>query len=226
MLQFEHQVWRRGFRRVAGVDEAGRGTLAGPVVAAAVIFDPDFLRIEARGLLKDFKDSKELTAAGRETCYELLCGFDAVEMAVGVADVFEIDRYNILQATFAAMGRAVTGLPVPPDHVLIDGPHAPPISFPCTPIIDGDAQSLSIAAASIVAKVTRDRMMVELDARFPGYGLAGHKGYGTEMHTKALFEHGPSPAHRRSFRPVQDALRIHAYLAGRKEQADRQGATK
>ncbi len=202
---------------MAGVDEAGRGPLAGPVVAAALIFDSDFLKAEARGLLKDLKDSKELTAAGRERGYALLCGLETVEMAVGIADAFEIDRYNILQATFMAMSRAVCGLPQPPDHVLIDGPHAPHIPYPCTPIIDGDALSLTIAAASIVAKVTRDRLMVELDARFPGYGLAGHKGYGTPFHIQALFEHGPSSIHRRSFRPVQDAIRIQAYLNRQKE---------
>lgn len=225
MLQFEHQAWQRGFRRVAGVDEAGRGTLAGPVVAAALVFDPDFLRAEALGVLKDLKDSKELTVAGRERSYELLCGLEAVEMAVGIADAFEIDRYNILQATFMAMSRAVCGLPRPPDHVLIDGPHSPRIPYPCTPIIDGDALSLTIAAASIVAKVTRDRLMVELEERFPGYGLAGHKGYGTAFHIQALFERGPSAIHRRSFRPVQDAIRIHAYLDSRKDPPD-QGVTK
>ncbi len=225
MLQFEHQAWQRGFVRVAGVDEAGRGPLAGPVVAAALVFEPAFLKAEARGLLKEFKDSKLLTAARRESCFELLCGLDAVDMAIGAADAFEIDRYNILQATFMAMGRAVAGLADAPDHVLIDGPHIPLIPYSCTPIIDGDALSLTIAAASIVAKVMRDRFMVELDGRFPGYGLAAHKGYGTQLHTQALFEHGPSPAHRRSFRPVQDATRIHAYLEDRKR-ANGQGTVK
>jgi ribonuclease HII len=216
LLKFEHEAWQLGFRRVAGVDEAGRGTLAGPVVAVALVFDADFLKAEARGLLKDIKDSKELTVAGRERGYEILCGLAEVDMAVGIADAFEIDRYNILQATFMAMNRAVCGLPQPPDHVLIDGPHTPRIPYSCTPIVDGDALSLTIAAASIVAKVTRDRLMVELDGRFPGYGLAGHKGYGTPFHIQALYEHGPSAVHRRSFRPVQDAIRIHAYLDSQK----------
>jgi ribonuclease HII len=220
LLQFEHQAWKQGFSRVAGVDEAGRGPLAGPVVACALLFDPDFLKAEAKGLLKEFKDSKVLSAGGREDCYALLCGLDTVDMAVGAADAFEIDRYNILQATFIAMGRAVAGLAELPDQVLVDGPHAPLLPCPCTPIVDGDALSLSIAAASIVAKVTRDRFMVELDARLPGYGMAGHKGYGTQFHTQAMFEHGVSPVHRRSFRPVQDAIRIHAYLQSRKRQAD------
>ena len=225
MLQFERQAWDKGFRRVAGVDEAGRGTLAGPVVAAALVFDSDFLKAEARGSLKELKDSKELTEAGRERCYALLAGLAQVEFAVGVADAFEIDRHNILQATFLAMRRAVCGLPHPPDHVLVDGPHAPSLPYPCTPMIDGDALSLTVAAASIVAKVTRDEMMRELDGRFPGYGLAGHKGYGTPFHTQALMERGPSAVHRRSFRPVQDAIRIHAWLARQKSDSD-QGATK
>jgi ribonuclease HII len=220
LLQFERQAWQRGFARVAGVDEAGRGPLAGPVVACALVFDPDFLKAEAKGLLCEFKDSKELSAAGRETCYALLCGLDTVDMAVGAADAFEIDRYNILQATFIAMGRAVAGLADPPDHVLVDGPHSPVLPCSCTPIIDGDALSLSIAAASIVAKVTRDRYMVDLDARIPHYGMAGHKGYGTPLHTQAMFEHGVTPVHRRSFRPVQDAIRIHAYLETRRKQAN------
>jgi len=225
LLQFERQAWAKGFRRVAGVDEAGRGPLAGPVVAAALVFEPGFLEAEARGLLKELKDSKELTEAGRNRCFALLCGLREVDLAVGSADPFEIDRINILQATFLAMSRAVGGLPHPPDHVLVDGPHAPRLPCPCTPIIDGDALSLSVAAASIVAKVTRDRLMRELDGRFPGYGLAGHKGYGTPFHTQALLERGPSPAHRRSFRPVQDAIRIHAWLARQKCESD-QGATK
>ena len=207
------------------MDEAGRGTLAGPVVAAAVLFEPGFLKAEAGGLLKELDDSKKLTVAGRERSYDLLGGLDAVTLAVGIADAFEIDRYNILQATFMAMTRAVCGLPQPPDHVLIDGPYSPRIPYPCTPIIDGDALSLSIAAASIVAKVTRDHLMVEMDSRFPGYGLAKHKGYGTAVHIQALFERGPSAIHRRSFRPVQDAIRIHAYLDSQKGPAD-QGATK
>ncbi len=210
---------------MAGVDEAGRGPLAGPVVAAAVIFDPAFLEAEARGLLRELKDSKELTEAGRNRSYDLLRGLREVELSVGAADVFEIDRINILQATFLAMSRAVGGYAHPPDHVLVDGPRAPSIPYPCTPIIDGDALSLSVAAASIVAKVTRDRLMRELDVRFPGYGLAGHKGYGTPFHTQALLERGPSPAHRRSFRPVQDAIRIHAWLARQKNDPG-QGATK
>lgn len=226
MLEFERQAWKRGFQRVAGVDEAGRGTLAGPVVAAAVVFDPVFLQAEATGLLKEFKDSKELTEAGRERCFELLCRLEPVEMAAGAADAFEIDRYNILQATFMAMNRAVRGLTQPPDHVLIDGPYPPPgLPCSCTPIVDGDALSLTIASASIVAKVLRDRLMGDMDARVPGYGLAGHKGYGTRFHTQALMEHGPSAVHRRSFRPVKDAIRIQEFLARQKKASDH-GATK
>lgn len=224
MLRFEREAWGKGFQRVAGVDEAGRGTLAGPVVAAAVLIDPAFLEAEATGLLGELNDSKRLTAAARERCFALLCGAAPVALAVGAADADEIDRRNILNATMRAMARAVAGLPVAPDQVLVDGPHAPCLACACTPIVDGDALSLSVAAASIVAKVMRDRMMRAWDGRFPGYGLAAHKGYGTAFHTQALLDRGPSPLHRRSFRPVQDAIRIQAWMA-RQARVSGQGPT-
>jgi len=212
LLEFETEAWKRGFRRVAGVDEAGRGPLAGPVVAAAVIFDVGFLQREAGGVLVGLTDSKQLGESERERFFALFSSSAEVEVAVGAADAFEIDRYNILQATFLAMRRAVAGLTPPPDAILVDGPYDPGLGRPAIPVVDGDARSLTVAAASVMAKVLRDRLMRAWDGRFPGYGLAGHKGYGTRLHTQALLEKGVSPLHRRSFRPVQDALRIRAFL--------------
>lgn len=217
MLRFEHEAWARGYRRVAGVDEAGRGPLAGPVVAAAVVFERAFLVAEEGGLLAGLTDSKQLTPLRREAFWALLLDRPEVRAGVGLADATEIDRLNILRATHLAMHRAVAALDDPPgtglapDHILVDGLAVP--GFPCssTPIVNGDALSLSIAAASVIAKVSRDRLMRELDSRFPAYGFAAHKGYGTKAHIQALLEHGASPAHRRSFRPVQDALRVRAW---------------
>jgi ribonuclease HII len=196
--------------RIAGIDEAGRGPLAGPVVAGAVIFDARFVQREEFGLLKGLTDSKQLSAARRESFYELLERSPPdVEIAVGIADCEEIDRLNILRATHAAMARALHGLPAPPpDFVLLDGLPVAGFPAPCRAIVGGDALSLSIAAASVVAKVVRDRLMVALDERYPAYGFAAHKGYGTAAHMRALLEHGPCPIHRRTFRPVREAAEI------------------
>ncbi len=213
MLEFESQAWERGFRRVAGVDEAGRGPLAGPVVAAAVVFDAAYLLREAGGILAGLTDSKQLGEKERERFFDLFCSVREVDASLGAADAFEIDRHNILRATFLAMRRAVAGLTPPPDAILVDGPYDPGLGVPVIPVVDGDARSLTVAAASVMAKVVRDRLMRGWDERFPGYGLAGHKGYGTRLHTQALFERGVLPLHRRSFRPVQDALRIRSYLS-------------
>lgn len=181
--------------RIAGVDEAGRGPLAGPVVAAAVILPH---RFSTRGL----DDSKVLTPAQRDRWFARLTG--AAEHGIGVATVDEIDRLNILRANHLAMRRAVAALPGPvPDHVLVDGLPIGEVGFPYTALVDGDARSVSIAAASILAKVTRDRIMGELEAQFPGYGFAQHKGYYTPEHVLALRQLGPCPAHRRSFAPVR-----------------------
>lgn len=214
MLQFERQAWEQGVVRLAGVDEAGRGPLAGPVVAAAVVFERTFLEAEQHRLLRDIDDSKTLTESQRETAYALLTGRCPLAMGVGVADVAEIDSLNILRATHLAMARALNALPVLPELALVDGLPVTGLPCPSQAIVDGDARSLIIAAASIIAKVTRDRLMRELDREYPVYGFAQHKGYGTRAHMQALLQHGPCPAHRRSFRPVRDALGIRAAGGG------------
>jgi len=208
LLAYEQQQWSAGHLRVAGVDEAGRGPLAGPVVAAAVVFLQEFAERESQDSLASLTDSKQLSESRRESFYELLLASDAVEVGVGVAEVEEIDRVNILRATHAAMKRAVEALPKLPDHILVDGRPVPGLPAPSTSIVKGDSLSLSIAAASIIAKVTRDRTMRELDTVYPEYGFAGHKGYGTQAHVQALLEHGPTPVHRISFRPVREAAAI------------------
>jgi ribonuclease HII len=183
---------------VAGVDEAGRGPLAGPVVAAAVILDPGKRRI--RGL----RDSKLLSPERRE---ELAARIreHAISWAVGSADVGEIDTLNILWATMLAMRRAIEALPVVPHEALIDGDRCPELGCPTFAIVKGDRDIAVISAASIIAKVTRDAMLIELDRAYPQYGFAQHKGYGTPEHLYALDRHGPCPIHRRSFAPVAQA---------------------
>lgn len=182
---------------VAGVDEAGRGPLAGPVVAAAVILPR---RLPARiALLID--DSKRLTAEKREAALAALRGTGAV-VAVAAASVGEIERLNILQASLLAMRRAVARLPCVPDHVLIDGNMVPELPVRCTALVGGDGLSLSIAAASIVAKIVRDRAMARLDGRHPGYGWARNAGYGTEMHRQAILALGITRHHRKGFGPL------------------------
>lgn len=208
LLDFEEELWSKGFTRVAGVDEAGRGPLAGPVVAAALVFEPDYARRESGTALAGLTDSKQLSELRREHFYDLLVSSASVSWAVGIASPGEIDDINILQATHLAMLRAVNGLPELPEHILVDG--LPVKGLPCdsTSIVKGDARSLSIAAASIIAKVTRDRMMQELHRKYPSYGFDAHKGYGSKRHIQSLLEHGPSPVHRKSFRPVREALDI------------------
>ena len=208
MLQFERQAWAQGYSRLAGVDEAGRGPLAGPVVAAAVVFERSFLEAEQYGVLLGVDDSKKLSAAQREHFCLLLAQSASLSFGVGVADVEEIDRLNILRATHLAMARALQALVPLPDYALVDG--LPVKGLPCKSlaIVRGDARCLSIAAASIMAKVSRDRMMLDLDRQYPVYGFARHKGYGTRAHLEALLQHGPSPVHRSSFRPVQEAIRL------------------
>ena len=179
---------------IVGVDEAGRGPLAGPVVAAAVILDPT-RRI--RGL----RDSKLLPPSRREQLAELI-RTRAIAWSVGSAEVDEIDRINILQATMLAMRRAVEALGIMPGEVLVDGDRCPELGCPTHPIVKGDRDIAVISAASIIAKTTRDAMLVVLDAKYPQYGFAQNKGYGTPDHLAALDRHGPCPAHRRSFAPV------------------------
>lgn len=208
MLQFERQAWELGNARVAGVDEAGRGPLAGPVVAAAIVFDRAFLEAEQYGLLQAVNDSKSLPGYRREELFGLLTGSCPCAYGIGLASVAEIDSVNILRATHLAMARALGGIVPLPDFALVDGLPVPGLPCPSQAIVRGDSRSLSVAAASILAKVTRDRMMLELDRQYPGYQFDRHKGYGTQLHMKALLELGPSPVHRRSFRPVQEAVRL------------------
>ncbi|MET0194844.1 MAG: ribonuclease HII [Hyphomicrobiaceae bacterium] len=182
---------------VAGVDEAGRGPLAGPVVAAAVVLDPDHIP-------DGIADSKALDAEDRRRIYERILA--VARVGIGVADVVRIDADNILNAALWAMAQAVARLDCAPKLVLIDGNKAPCLDFPTRTIVQGDAKCLSIAAASIVAKVARDAMMTELARTFPHYGFDRHKGYGTPEHQAAIARYGVTPHHRRSFRPVQLAL--------------------
>jgi ribonuclease HII len=189
--RFEAQAWRTGLIRVAGVDEAGRGPLAGPVVAAAVVIAPD-RRI--RGLA----DSKVLTAERREELFEVIQA-RAVAVGVGIIDHVTIDRINILEATRVAMAEALAALAVVPELVITDFVALRTLSCPQRNLVDGDARCASVAAASIVAKVTRDRLMCEMDVEFPSYGFARHKGYATPEHIAAIDRHGLCPLHRRSF---------------------------
>jgi ribonuclease HII len=195
-LEREQAFWDAGVTTVAGVDEAGRGCLAGPVVAAAVVLPPGFVHDR-------LDDSKKLLPARREAVFADLMADDRLLIGVGRAEVDEIDRLNILRATHLAMERAVRALPMLPGGLLIDGLPVRPFPFEHQAVVDGDALCLSIAAASVVAKVTRDRWMVDADGRHPGYGFARHKGYGTAEHLAALNTHGPSPIHRRDFGPVR-----------------------
>jgi ribonuclease HII len=198
-FRYEKKLRTGGVARIAGIDEAGRGALAGPVVAAAVIL-PEKVRH------RKLNDSKQLSPELREAIYADLTSNAEVLWAIGVVDHLEIDRINILRATHLAMRAAINTLVATPDHVLIDGLPVFPFPFPQTAIIDGDCYSLSIAAASVIAKVTRDRMMRDFCAQFPNYCFEQHKGYGTELHLTRLHELGPCPIHRRSFEPVAQPL--------------------
>ena len=196
-MRHERELRLAGFQRIAGIDEVGRGSLAGPVVAAAVV-------LPERHRIKGLRDSKVLTRRRREALYgQILDRAQAV--GVGCAEVEVIDRINILQATKLAMTQAL-GRMAEPDHLLIDALSLREVDLPQRPIIDGDAISASIAAASIVAKVTRDRICAELDARYPAYGFARNKGYGTRRHVEALLNEGPCEWHRRSFAPLRILL--------------------
>ena len=202
-FRYERELLSRGCGIIAGVDEAGRGPLAGPVVAAAVIFPCEWI---AQGLPRAFcglNDSKQLTPDEREVFFAKLTGSPAVRYAIAWSDQTLIDEVNILQATFRAMNEALAQLSPSPGHVLVDGNQISSVRWAQTAVVDGDAKSYSIAAASVLAKVTRDRMMVEFDRQWPQYGFAEHKGYSTEQHLAALAAHGPCPLHRQSFAPIR-----------------------
>jgi len=194
-LKYENALRRTGIRIIAGIDEAGRGPLAGPVVAGAVILPEGFRHAIVN-------DSKQLNAEQREEIYAALTVRADVCWAVCVVEHDEIDRINIHRAAHEAMRRAVQALATQPDHALIDGRPVRPFPVPHTAIVDGDCKSKSIAAASIVAKVTRDRIMLRLDAEYPDYGFARHKGYATGLHIERLKLHGPCPIHRKTFLPA------------------------
>lgn len=204
MLRYEKEAWNSGLFFIAGIDEAGRGPLAGPVVAAAVAFDRESLETGGAETFAGLTDSKALREKRREHFFEQLqtCSFAHIGFSVVGPEV--IDEINILQATWKAMAEAVAQIRPLPDLALVDG--RPVRGLPCKSqsIVKGDAQSLSIAAASIIAKVTRDRLMVEIDAQFPQYGFAKHKGYGTKDHLAAIRRHGPCIHHRKTFRPISE----------------------
>jgi ribonuclease HII len=198
-FRYERKLRAIGVIRIAGIDEAGRGALAGPVVAAVAVLPEKFRH-------RKLNDSKQLAPDLREEIYQELTENGEIAWAVGIVDSIEIDRINILRATHRAMRAALAALSFPPEHVLIDGLPVIPFPLPQTAIIDGDCYSLSIAAASVIAKVTRDRIMREFCACFPEYCFSQHKGYGTELHLTKLHEFGPCPIHRRSFEPVAQPL--------------------
>ena len=202
VLLYEKEAWASGFLRLAGIDEAGRGPLAGPVVAAAVTFDPEYIRNERGSTFEKLTDSKVMTQARREEYFLILTDSKSVTIGIGIIEPKEIDRINILKATHKAM--AIAASQINPQYALVDG--LPVKGLPCSSksIIKGDALSISISAASIIAKVTRDRILVNLDAEYPEYGFASHKGYGTKRHLQALKKHGATPAHRKTFRPVAE----------------------
>ena len=204
-FRFEKQWLQQGRLAIAGVDEAGRGPLAGPVVAAAVIFPAEWITGGLPRRLRGLNDSKQLTPEERDRFHRLLTTDPAIRFAIGMSDVAVIDAINILQATHRAMNSALADLVPDPDHVLVDGCPVRSMRHPHTAIVEGDAKSYSIAAASVIAKVTRDRMMIEFDNRFPHYGFAEHKGYATPRHREALQTHGPCEIHRKSFAPVRTA---------------------
>lgn len=203
MLMFERQAKDQGYQKVCGVDEAGRGPLAGPVVAAACILPESILNEPL--LLRNLDDSKKVLPAIREKLFQLISEMPDVFYGIGIADHKEIDELNIFQATLLAMKRAVQNLSCKPCLILVDGKHGPKQEIPLQTIIKGDQVSLSIAAASILAKVTRDRLMEAFDLKWPGYGFKQHKGYSTEQHFLALEKLGPCPIHRQSFSPIKNA---------------------
>jgi ribonuclease HII len=206
MRGIERAIRRKGFQRLAGVDEAGRGALAGPVVAAAVILK------DGRPIV-GVNDSKQLSPRRREFLYRRIRE-EALAVGVGVVNVLTIEARNILQATLLAMARAVVDLRVSPDGILVDGLAVPDVDIPAFPVARADRECPSVAAASIVAKVTRDRIMTDYHQRYPAYGFDRHKGYGTDAHLQAIAEHGVSPIHRRTFSPVRQ-IRLPLIPVGR-----------
>lgn len=205
LFEFEKKLSARALVRIAGVDEAGRGPLAGPVAAAAVVLPSLWHQQGLPVALRGLNDSKQLTEAERERFYEFIISSSEVEFAISLVEADEIDRINILRASLLAINRALRQLRSTPDHVLVDGNQKTSTEWDQTAVVKGDSRSYSIAAASVLAKVTRDRVMLEYDARYPCYGFVSHKGYGTPQHLAALAVYGPCPIHRRSFAPLRPA---------------------
>ena len=201
MSRYEKKVKEQGYKLIAGVDEAGRGPLAGPVVAAACILPDDFF-------LPHLNDSKLLTPTLRKQLFVKMTKRDDVFYSVGIVDAKKIDEINILQATFLAMLDAIKSLSIKPDYILFDGKQLPELEIPHEGIVKGDSLSVSIAAASIIAKQTRDDIMVEYHKKYPQYGFDQHKGYGTKKHKDAIFLHGPANIHRQSFEPIKSYLSL------------------
>ncbi|MDI6804191.1 MAG: ribonuclease HII [Bacteroidota bacterium] len=191
-LTYERELWQTGKRFVAGVDEAGRGPLAGPVVAAAVVFPRELV-------IDGIKDSKTLSEKKRTDLFEQI-HLKALSIGVGIVDHALIDEINVLNATFKAMHKAIGELEPAPEHLLVDGPYFVELNIPALKIVDGDSKCFTIAAASIIAKVIRDNMMIEYDKLYPQYGFAKHKGYGTEEHIEAIRKYGFCEIHRKSFK--------------------------
>jgi ribonuclease HII len=202
-FEFERVLWRQNVARVAGVDEAGRGPLAGPVVAAAAILPARWSETGLPAELAGLNDSKQLTEARREKYFAFLTACAEIESAIAQVDAATIDAINILQATHRAMNAALAQLHPPPPHALVDGRPVKSLSVPQTAIVKGDARSYSIAAASVLAKVTRDRLMRGFHVQFPAYGFDEHKGYGTAKHLAAIEKNGACPIHRKTFAPLK-----------------------
>jgi len=202
-LAYERGLWQQGLMHVAGVDEAGCGPLAGPVVAAAVVFSKGWLETGLPSKFRGLNDSKQLTEAEREKFFERLQSSLEVRFAIASMDVATIDRINIRQAAWQAMQRALDQLAPRAEHVLVDGLRIKWLPYRQTALVQGDARSYSVAAASVLAKVTRDRLMREYDAQYPEYGFAEHKGYGTAQHLKAIEKYGACPIHRKTFGPLK-----------------------
>jgi len=203
LLKYEHEYWKKGIKYIGGVDEAGRGPLAGPVVAACVILNPDII-------IEGINDSKKITPKKRYEIFQVIKE-KAIDVSIGIANENEIDDVNILQATFLAMKRAVGNLSIHPELLLIDGPYSNIKLIKVKNIVKGDSKSASIGAASIIAKVTRDNIMKEYDAIYPEYGFLKHKGYGTKYHIEQLIKSKATPIHRKSFRIVKDNLPDYIY---------------
>jgi ribonuclease HII len=202
-FEFERALWQKNLARVAGVDEAGRGPLAGPVVAAAAILPPQWAETGLPRELEGLNDSKQLTETQRERFSDFITNCGEINFSIAEIDAGQIDKINILQATHRAMNDALAKLNPQPQHALVDGRAVRTMRVPQTAIVKGDARSYSIAAASVLAKVTRDRLMLNFHEQFPEYGFAEHKGYGTAKHLAAIAQFGACPIHRKSFAPMK-----------------------